>query len=183
MWSSAKSHWCSGDNQSVRSSVPVLASGYDLEMEHFLEVASIVVTWWIVALLHSVISCFSVLPNKISRSIKGKGICLESRYPCDYTCSSGFTSPGSGRTVAYSYWSNHLWSNLGSVAPGTHYSWVDQGSVEYEVCLTLLHMTSTGNRTPDLLILSPTLYPLGHMLLYMPQIYGSTNWGMLFIQM
>ena len=29
---------------------------------------------------------------------------------------------------------------------------------------TLLHMASTGNRTPDLLILSPTPYPLGHVL-------------------
>ena len=47
-------------------------------------------------------------------------------------------------------------------APGTHYGWVDQGSVEYEVCLTFLHMASTGNRTPDLLILSLTPYPLGH---------------------
>ena len=26
---------------------------------------------------------------------KGKGICLESRYPCKYTCFSDFTSPGS----------------------------------------------------------------------------------------
>ena len=49
-------------------------------------------------------------------------------------------------------------------APGTHYSWVDRGSVEYEVRLTLLHMASTGNRTPDLLILSPMPYPLGHVL-------------------
>ena len=47
--------------------------------------------------------------------------------------------------------------------PGTHYGWVDRGSVEYEVCLTLLHMASTGNQTPDLLILSPMPYPLGHM--------------------
>ena len=30
------------------------------------------------------------------------------------------------------------------------------------VCPTLL--ASTGNRTPDILILSPTPYPLGHML-------------------
>ena len=52
-------------------------------------------------------------------------------------------------------------------APGTHYGWVDRGSVEYEVCLTLLHMASTGNRTPDLLILSPMPYPLGHM----PHVY------------
>ena len=33
--------------------------------------------------------------------------------------------------------------------PGTHYVWVGQGSVEYDVCLTLLHMASTGNRTTD----------------------------------
>ena len=32
----------------------------------------------------------------------------------------------------------------------THYSWVDRGSVEYEVCPTLLYMAGTGNRTPDL---------------------------------
>ena len=49
-------------------------------------------------------------------------------------------------------------------APGTHYGWVGQDSVEYEVCPTLLHMASTGSRTPDLLILSPMPYPLGHML-------------------
>ena len=49
-------------------------------------------------------------------------------------------------------------------APGTHYGWVDRGSVEYEVCPTLLHVASTGKRTPDLLILSPMPYPLGHML-------------------
>ena len=44
--------------------------------------------------------------------------------------------------------------------PGTHYGWVDQGSVEYEVCPTLPNMASTGNRTLDLLILSPTPYSL-----------------------
>ena len=33
-------------------------------------------------------------------------------------------------------------------APGTHYGWVDRGSVEYEVCPTLLHMASTENRNP-----------------------------------
>ena len=48
-------------------------------------------------------------------------------------------------------------------APGTHQDWVDRGSVEYEVCLILLHMAGTGNWTPDRLILSPTPYPLGHM--------------------
>ena len=49
-------------------------------------------------------------------------------------------------------------------APGTHYGWVDQGSVDYKVCPALLHMDNTGNQTPDPLILSPTPYPLGHML-------------------
>ena len=29
-----------------------LAGGYDLEIGHLLEVASMVVTWWIVAFLH-----------------------------------------------------------------------------------------------------------------------------------
>ena len=70
-------------------------------------------------------------------------------------------------------------------------SWVDQGSVEHEVCPTLLHMTSTGIRTLDLLILSPTPYPLGHMLpkchshLYHSHVYLSLFhdrrplWGLL----
>ena len=48
-------------------------------------------------------------------------------------------------------------------APGTHYGWVDWGSVEYGVCPILLYMSNTGNRTPDLLILSSTPYPLGHI--------------------
>ena len=53
-----------------------------------------------------------------------------------------------------------------------------RGSVEYEVCLTLLHITSTGNRTPDLdfLILSPTPYPLDHVLpLLIAVLTGSAN--------
>ena len=49
-------------------------------------------------------------------------------------------------------------------ASGTHYSWVDQGSEEYKVCLTLLQMARTGNRTPDLVISSPMPYPLEHVL-------------------
>ena len=32
-------------------------------------------------------------------------------------------------------------------APGSHYDWVDRGSVEYEVHPTLLHMGSTENLT------------------------------------
>ena len=34
-------------------------------------------------------------------------------------------------------------------APGTHYGWVDRGSMEYEVYPTLLHMASTGNPRPS----------------------------------
>ena len=50
-------------------------------------------------------------------------------------------------------------------APGTHLnSWVAWGSVGCEVCQTLLHMTGTWNRSPYLLILSPTLYLLDHIL-------------------
>ena len=37
-----------------------LAGGYDLEIGHFLSVASMVVTWWIVALLPSVSNTASV---------------------------------------------------------------------------------------------------------------------------
>ena len=91
--------------------------------------------------------------------MKGKGICLESRYPCNYTCSSDFTSPCSGRTAACNYW-----SNFGSVhrvpimAGWTKAVWNTKFAQH-------LHMASNGNWIPDLLILSPTPYPLGHMLL------------------
>ena len=36
------------------------------------------------------------------------------------------------------------------IPPGIHYCWVARGSIEWEVCLTLLHMTSSWNRTPKL---------------------------------
>ena len=45
---------------------------------------------------------------------------------------------------------------------------MDQGSVEYEVCPTLLHMASTGNRTSDLLILSNVLSTWPHAPLLSP---------------
>ena len=51
-----------------------------------------------------------------------------------------------------------------SVTSGTHHCWVGRDSVEWEVSPTLLHKTSSGNQTQDLLILSPTAYPLGHPL-------------------
>ena len=91
--------------------------------------------------------------------INGKGICLKSRYPCDYTCSSDFTSPGSGRTTTCNYWSNLTSVHQVPITAG----WTEEvWSTKFAP--TLLHITSTGNQTPDLLILSPTPYPLGHML-------------------
>ena len=74
-------------------------------------------------------------------SCRNKGICLESRYP-RYTCSSDFTFP----LAVGAYGSLQLLIQPWICALGTHYGWVDQGSVEYEVCLTPLHMASTGNR-------------------------------------
>ena len=44
------------------------------------------------------------------------------------------------------------------VPPGTHYCWVGRGSMEWEVCLTLQQMTSSGNQTSDLLFLSNLKY-------------------------
>ena len=88
---------------------------------------------------------------------KGKGICLESIYPCDhmfFRLYLPWQREHSSLQLLIQPW---------ICAPGTHYGW-DRGSVEYEVCPTLQHVASTGNRTPDLLILSPMLYPLSHML-------------------
>ena len=44
-------HWRTGDNQSVRSSAPVVSRWLWPGNRTFLEVASMVVTWWIVAFL------------------------------------------------------------------------------------------------------------------------------------
>ena len=48
--------------------------------------------------------------TNISQSLKGKGkgICSESIYPCDSTCSSDLSSPGSRRTAPCNYWSNFV---------------------------------------------------------------------------
>ena len=47
-------HWRSGDNQSVRSSEPVVSRWLWPGNRTFLEVASMIVSWWIVAFLCSV---------------------------------------------------------------------------------------------------------------------------------
>ena len=41
-------HWCSGDNQSIRSSVPVVSRWLWPGNRTLLKVASMVVTWWLV---------------------------------------------------------------------------------------------------------------------------------------
>ena len=68
-------------------------------------------------------------------------------------------------------------------APGTHYGWVDQGSVKDKVCSTLLHMTSAGNQTPDLLILSLMPYPCGYVqrCSLKPNIYSYIQPAMTFL--
>ena len=46
------------------------------------------------------------------------------------------------------------------VLAGTYCCRVDRGSMKWQVCLPLLHMTSSENRTPDFLILNPIPYAL-----------------------
>ena len=77
----------------------------------------------------------------------GKGICLESRYIQVTHVLQTLPSPWQWAVGAYG--SLQLSIQPWICAPGTHYGWVDPGRVEYEVCLTLLHIASTGNGTPD----------------------------------
>ena len=90
-----------------------------------------------------------------------KSICLESGYPCDYSCSSDFTSPGSWRTPAWNYW-----SNLGSV----HQVLIKAGWTEAVWNMKFVWHFHTKPelgiepQTWDLLILNPTPYPFGHTL-------------------
>ena len=46
----------------------------------------------------------------------------------------------------------------------TNHCWVGRGSMAWEVCLLPLHMTNSGNQTPDLMILSPMPRLLGRMI-------------------
>ena len=55
-----------------------------------------------------------------------------------------YLSPGKvGANAACNYW-----SNLESVHQVPIMRWVDRGSVEYEVCTTLLHMANTEESNP-----------------------------------
>ena len=58
-----------------------LAGGYDLEIKHFLELASMVVTWWIVAFLRSVLS---FLPMMLEGEFSQKQPGSTGRM-CDYS--------------------------------------------------------------------------------------------------
>ena len=51
--------------------------------------------------------------------------------------------------------------NFHSTTPGTHHHWVGRGSMEWEVCPTLLYMTSCANRSPELLILESNILSTG----------------------
>ena len=75
--------------------------------------------------------------------IKGKGICLDSRYPRDYIIM--FFRIYLPLQWAHSSLQLVLLIQPWICAPGTDYSWADRGSVEYELCPTLLHMASSGN--------------------------------------
>ena len=109
---------------------------------------------------------------QVSRICKCKCTCLQSHIPVSST-DSQFTSLALTHSLIQSYllWgefsafsaSNAIHNSTIFIPPGTHYCWVGRGSMEWEVCPTLLHMANSGNRAPDLLILSPTPYPLGHM--------------------
>ena len=107
------------------------------------------------------ISTFSAARTNHSNSGKGKGkgICLEVRY-IHVTTHVLQTVPPLAVDI----------QQPATIDPTldlcTRYPLrlVNQGSMEYEVCPTLLHMSNAGNQTPDLLILSPAPYPLGHML-------------------
>ena len=74
------------------------------------------------------------------------------------------------QTQALVLWSidDHGWGlkqNENAIcSQGTHYGREAWGRVKCEVCQTLLHMTGSWNRTPDLLILSPMSYLLCCML-------------------
>ena len=57
-------YWCLGDNQSVRSSVPVVSRWLWPGNRTFLEVASMVATWWLVAFLRSIDSDVNI-PLKV----------------------------------------------------------------------------------------------------------------------
>ena len=45
---------------------------------------------------------------------------------------------------------SHSWQFSFLIPPGTHHHWVGRDNTEWEVCLTLLHMSSSRNRTLDL---------------------------------
>ena len=48
-----------------------------------------------------------------------------------------------------------VWRQLeASLFYSSHYCWISRGSIQREVCPTLLHIIASENRTPDLVIFS-----------------------------
>ena len=94
--------------------------------------------------------------------VQGKGRWFKIRYL--YHIQQTIAFPGIGHTPLEQ---SHLpWENTAHVIkvcrqlkrlnfrpPGTHYYWVGKGSMEWLVCLTFLHMISSGHRTPNLFYL------------------------------
>ena len=63
-------HWCSGDNQSVRSSAPVVSRWLGPGNRTFLEVVSMVVTWWIVAFFVQCVPTGNVIYLQLTKSLQ-----------------------------------------------------------------------------------------------------------------
>ena len=89
-----------------------------------------------------------------------KYLFVEFRHPWLYMFSRRCLSPGQVGVKADLQLLIQPWI----FAPGTHYGWVDRGSVENtKFDQHFRYMTSTVNQTPDLVILSQMHCPLGHV--------------------
>ena len=86
---------------------------------------------------------------------KGKAVCLESRYPCNYMF-LGFTSPGSGRLLVSNYR-----PNFGSVHQVPIMATKAVWNMKFG---QHLYIWPALGIEPQTWFLSPMSYPLGRML-------------------
>ena len=118
---------------------------------------------------------FSELKFCTFKTCKCKCRCLQSEIPLSSADFTIYTTGKLSRILSHLFWEEFSTFSAANTIHNfpifhsnfsffTYYCWVGRGSMELEVCLTLLHITSSGNRTPDLLILRPMPYPLVHML-------------------